>query len=657
MIVETLTAVRADVLPPRARKPRKAFVDATIVTSIAEISSADAPVVLRPLSEYGKRYDVRFHEGMLWRRPLDDSPRSVGDEHDVVEAIGLFLQETHLDGRSPDSTTRGREHSSADRILSSHLDAVTSTVQAWADRNRLMIDGLQHVRARSPLLTLESIAHSFGPHVSSLDGLMPDVCVPAWFAPGFREESLRGFLAGSNRRLGRSAEAVLRELDIEIVRPDLFEMARRKEAENTQPDDLIEDESLFLTEDSRQHLSLATSEGGWSRREAMIQRLMEAAYDAAARRGADFAEAIEAARSTMRPLAAEDRDVEAVFLPAPADAMREDFDVVFNLQGEEPSRWQGWLGSIKQKNKPTLITTIRPVSMEKGTLAEVASNGLIRYFSDRDGNFFVDTDRTTEDLSLKLHAENLADKAQCLTRRRDMPNSPHADHLGKSLRHQEGCLPLETDRDRIRTLQEFAQHRLVATDRMLLRCPEPTIAVHLENDRSDNRAFVSQSVTYATMPGATPPFLFRLDQLDEALDLATTRGAMDPRFQNLHLTDPASLRFDSALWNLRVAVKRIVDDLDARVLLMDRDAVAAIARLEKHVGAWSSDASLVSSDDDVAMLVADADVLLAAVEHPLMEDIAENDVMTVARTSLDRVKANRLILAEEPVEDFGGFSM
>jgi hypothetical protein len=642
MIVETRLRHRADVLPARSRKTKKAFVESDVAFRLKDVPAADAPVALRPLRWGGGRYDVRFHDGLLWRVPEKETDGGFALHQDPSSAIARFMRDTEMDGRDPAASKGNRIAGGDAPVVSTTRDDVVSLVQEWLDREWLAIDGVPHMRARSPLFSMVEIMKGFGHDVAMTNGVMPAIHVPAWFPHEYRGAPLREHLSELPEQHVFAARMVLQALDVEVVRPDLMEVAGRSEACNVDPSGMIENASSNFGQDPRPHLSLPADSDPESQRRQLIERLMMACYDAAAHDGATFGEATQSARLAMKQIPQEPRDPLAIVLPAPDEAVRVYLDV--------------------HRMGLCSIASIDPTSTTRIAVAASTEN----YFADASGSFYVAVGSEPEfeaqgmPQEREITAGTLNRMARGLTERRGHCGPDSANHMGESLRHRDGVKDPKSKKPEVDALREFALHRLARMGRrIVLRCPEPVIVVDPYHDKSKKlRPHFSHSISCRTAPEERPPLMFRLDQMDEAMHAAGNRGPFDrTELDAARILDVDRLAFDSALWNLRSTMKRIVKAIDGRALLLDGAAAIATARLDKHLESWSEDSALVASDEAVAGFIEDAGVFLSAIEHPLMEDIGEDWIREIARTSLERAMGERRIIGTEPAEELVGFSM
>jgi hypothetical protein len=228
MIVDVAVRIRADVLPPRARKVALAFVEDRIPIAVRETSAAEAPVAL---SSNWK--DVRCARGLLFVKVF-------GAIEDWAIASGIldaYAGDRHL------SLRRGSPHTIDDfrflgcegKVVRSSLDVVAGFVQAHADSELLVIDGDLHRRIRSPLLTMEDLAGSFSRRtLAPLETILRSP-VSVWFMDDADAEVLRQLVekrpsvpdGGSMVAWSRTA------MDFRIVDAPALAAARVRAAENT----------------------------------------------------------------------------------------------------------------------------------------------------------------------------------------------------------------------------------------------------------------------------------------------------------------------------------------------------------------------------------------------------------------------------------------
>lgn len=151
MIVTVLLSHESIGVPPGSRKPCKISVDASMDVGIGEITSADAPVVIKVHAD-GElpEYEYRWFQGRLW------APIRLADARPVSFTAGqndwhFAPVESVLDARSAACADALNKHQFYVRYGA--LEDMEEGIKDWA-WNTLLIDGVVYRPAREPRLVV-----------------------------------------------------------------------------------------------------------------------------------------------------------------------------------------------------------------------------------------------------------------------------------------------------------------------------------------------------------------------------------------------------------------------------------------------------------------------------------------------------------------------
>jgi hypothetical protein len=649
MIVNPEIQFRADVLPLRARKVRRTFAASTPNIRIRETTGAEAPIVLVDRFDIDP-VDVRMFEGRLYAvHPFHRNPEIMAEGLAKVLIQG-FVDDGHLDGKCVRATTDGREKPAVEgRNLDNQEDLVVSLAQKWSDDELLVVDGRLLVRARSPVLTMDDVENVYG--YDAALRVVANRVVPAWM-PSARMVLRETVLATPRTTDANKYQALMAKVSVDYVRPEL--LPTDVEAWT----DLIDLKSVHGALLHRHwsppkfHAGLTPKWGFDETRQRMMKSVFESICSDEASSGPDAV--VARMRQVLRPLQGEAVDTHEIFDPSSRDWPRRPASVyiptgVYEQWGPtvDRAKGEGWTltGSGAKK------VLVRIATLEASSISPVASGSGLSIAHGPYG-FMVSA-------PMGRHAGQPAayvDGAPTFTSGRltetawrtgaGWENGPKTgiDYLGLSLRRK-GVLKAVDDRTRAGILDEFVEHRMVAVgDDFHLRCPEPLMAVWPADDpKSRPHAGLSLSWAVLVEPTRSPPYLFRIDRHDEAMSMARECGIVDPEnvLDRVTVSDTSVLSVDTAMWNLRASLGRIVPKIDQRLRFFPVEAAEAVGRLLMHLETWFVDPRLVDVPGHQATFVLDAETLVGLLDDPLMDDVGDAVARDVARKSMLEVLAMR----------------
>jgi hypothetical protein len=652
MIVETEITYRADAHVPRKRGNTRILLRGVVSVEVSEVSAAEAPVVIERGPAY-RRERLRAVGGLMYR----PAPEGFGESPEEVAAAlvrsslswsSLFVEPP----RTGEKIAMGT--SSAGRylvevptlVVSDQIDRIRVVAQEAAS-TLVVVDGVVHVRARSPLLDRQLVHDAMG-----RDGLdLPSEGIPAWFHG----------LGDATRRLNEIPD--LMDADLEAIEKvstaiafDVVDAKAHGAADILANVDLQALPARILKgAGDRSHVDLPHNS----------PRTPLQARTRALKAFADIVEndmsetlkgAVESIREAAKPLADAGPRAGIFISGQPKDAATVPVGLPYPVMvpGKDQTHWfftgRGDNRNIEvaEVHVPVVAATdLHPVAMHTHA-------GFPSTFWDGEG--FVADAFTVHELPLTGGAEALGNLGRvkledgilglyvgaCMLSENDPSGRTVAyDAYGLAVRRPDATIRRESDEDAPgRILAEYAAHRMVYVDdgRLAYRCPEPLVAVRIPS-KEKPWAQISHSWRTTTEGTEQPPFLFRLDAYDEAMDFMRSDGRKPSRWpQKPDVLDPSMLTFDSDLWNLKASMSTILEDVDGRVRLMPKEVVMAVARSATFIDVWRQETALSDTVGHEAQLVRDAHLVLSELRDPIYDDIGAEWVRDMAAVCIERLR-------------------
>jgi hypothetical protein len=633
-----------------SRKVRSAFHESILATMVRETTAADAPVVMRcRIVDREDRFDVRMFDGLLYQRHSFEGGTVVTTADLAGMEIKDFTIDTHLDGQK-DGAARGRREwlAPGGRIETSHEDLVARLAQDWSDEELLLVDGILHVRVRSPLIDIMDMFTAYGP--KTIAKIVDTRFVPAWFPSEVGAADLLRDLEKEIPVREGDASDLRAQLDVEIVDADLYAECLERSAVHI----VMKDRIASCVDERRAERQIQSGDRFRPHAFHFSDRLAAHAAEAAIAlsgrgRFEDAAAAMDAVVLAPSESAPDHREI---LDPIPPDAKFRTIRLGY-LMGEPGN--QSW--NQRKTIKTEVAVDVSSVDPHEAELVFTAGTDEIRkgphgFLLFGDG--FRMRSRIGSDgrrILSRGYAPEMIGRTIGLSER--LAKSIHAatdDCFGRALRRPSAVPPLIDPVDRKTVLTEFARHRIVDVGgQAAMRIPEPLIVV---GPSPKPMLALMMSHLLTAVPGLEPPILFRADRLDEACAFADEHGFPDKRgVSRIEIADASHLVFDTALWNLRASLCRIVFHVDERIRFFPPEFVAGIGRIARHLEDWTRDAGLVASEDSVARFVSDAETFVGELSDPLLDDVGVEWARTLATASMIEVLASRAGMDDEAVEE------
>jgi hypothetical protein len=658
MIVEINPPIRQDVISPKTGAVAKHFADARLLVEIPEVSAEDAPAVLQLGTGYaqGTRRTARIHDGVFYY-PIMAGPNMVGSLPGMLARMFVDF-ELGLEGTMRETTRERRNNlrplPAKGEMSTAHRDAVTSAFQSQIGAVYLIVDGLLHQRTRSPLLTPDLVAEAFRARVGPRLARSYPTTRPIWFMSADELAKLNEAMVNASGRWDVTRNRLREMLDFEVLDEGLLDMARAKLVENTDFKSIADAQmsKWYAAETSFRKLPNHVSQ-------ADIHHLKSAMLAAAGECGS-VEEAI-AEIATLGTAFVKPEEDDTLITPDAgkhSGAVRR-VSVPF-VSGHQNNgnfvfvNWD-WISAADQKSIAEVdIAVVAPEDM-----TEVVSvkNGSSTFSLDADGWSMTTEGMPTIPAPIPEGRRGGTSERNAFIKafvREIYPlSSPGfsitgpSDIVGSAV-YRRGSMPKLDCAAAARSIFEaFIASRMISVgDGYRLRCPEPVLAVCSNKGQNGLGMRVAASWLMSSQPGIHAPLLFRLDDLGSAADAAAAlMVGKDVDLEGIEVARPDLLRFDSASWNLKVSMARILQHADKRMSLMSPVGQRAFALVKNHLMHWTLDAASVDDPAEEARFLRAADDILHEIQSPLYDDIGSDFFRTMATSCLNEISARQGLAA------------